>query len=72
MNWAYLNFGPKLNLGFNQSPKSNSIQLFNLNKWAKGKMVFSHPNRLPSFMRGILVIWINLWRFKFPIKGGVG
>ena len=45
MNWAYLNFGLKLNLGFNQSPKSNSI------KWAKGNLVYSPLCRLPSLMQ---------------------
>ena len=41
MDWAYLNFGPKLNLGFNQSPKPKSNPLINSIKWAKGILVIS-------------------------------
>ena len=47
MDWAYLNFGPKLILGINQSPKYKSNPLINSIKWAKGNLVISPPFEPP-------------------------
>ena len=59
MDWAYLNFGPKLNLGFNQSPKPKLNPLINSIKWAKGILVISPLCRLALQVNGILVIPLN-------------
>ena len=61
MDWAYLNLGPKLNLGINQSPKIKTKPKINSIKKAKRHFgLFTPLPTCPPQANGIL---LNIYNF---------